>query len=215
MADFILSLGGVAFLEFEVPPEIKAGGKQALFLHKYAGGARTADTQGPDDDPLQWQGIFMDQTAQARCRQIDTMRRQGLPIALVWSGYNYTVIIESFTWDFKKFWYIPYEIKLAVVQDNTQPSPQPPVDTEGQMQTDASSAASSSSNLPAIQQTYGPPAPTNYGPPAPSNIGDASNATNPMSGVGAANPSYGQGNTPMGSNWQLEDQETQNMLQAF
>lgn len=142
MVDFVLNLGGVDFQEFEVPQEISAGGKQALSTHKYPGGIRTVDTSGPDDDQLAWSGSFLDGDAEIRCQQIDTMRRQGLAIDLVWSTYAYSVVIASFTWKYKRFYQIDYSISLEVVQDQTQPSDPSQPDVEGQMQSDIGGALS-------------------------------------------------------------------------
>jgi hypothetical protein len=132
MSDFTLYLDSVAFQEFEIPDSIKAGGSQALFKHKYPGGARTIDTMGPDDDDITWSGTFMDGTAQDRCAQLDVMRRQGNQVVATWAGYQYLVVIAEFKWDFRRFWEIPYTITLAVVQDQTQPmqSYAPDVDSQ-------------------------------------------------------------------------------------
>jgi hypothetical protein len=122
MSDFTLYLDSVAFQEFEIPDSIKAGGSQALFKHKYPGGARTIDTMGPDDDDITWSGVFMDAIAPARCVQLDVMRRQGNQVVVTWAGYQYLVVVAHFEWDFRRLWNIPYTITLAVVQDQTQPA---------------------------------------------------------------------------------------------
>jgi hypothetical protein len=121
VTDFILILGGVWFQDFEIPPDVMAGGAQALFTHKYPGGARTVDTMGPDDDPIVWRGYFEGTAALPRCQQIDIMRRQGQPVLLTWSAYQYLVVVRSFKWRFMRYYHYAYEIALEVVQDLTNP----------------------------------------------------------------------------------------------
>lgn len=119
MADFVLSLGGVPFKKFEIPDEIAAGGGQSLQVHKYAGGTRTIDSFGPDDDAITWEGLFLDESATSRAQQIDQMRRQGVQVTLQWAAYSYEVVVKEFKFKFQKFYQIKYSISLEVVQDET------------------------------------------------------------------------------------------------
>lgn len=138
MVDFVLTLGGVAFQDFEVPDSIRAGGGQMLFTHKYPGGPRTVDTMGPDDDTIPWSGWFEGPNAQARCQQLDVMRRQGLQVILDWSAYSYLVVIKQFKWDFRRYYHIGYSILLEVVQDQNNPQPAGQDDIDQQITSDAS-----------------------------------------------------------------------------
>lgn len=147
MADFILYLGGVGFLDLEIPESIRAGGAQALAIHKYPGGTRTIDTMGPDDDSITWSGFFEDSNAQARCQQIDIMRRQGQPVPLQWSAYQYLVVVEHFEWDFRRFYHIPYAISLAVVQDLTQPIPALAPDIDEEVMQDLNDAIADAASM--------------------------------------------------------------------
>ncbi len=113
----ILTLGEVAFYDQEVPSSLSGGGTQMLGEHKYPGGVRTADAFGPDDAELAWSGTFVDLAAEARCHQVDAMRRFGVPVPLTWSSFSYAVIIKSFTWTYERTWQIRYQISLFVVQD--------------------------------------------------------------------------------------------------
>lgn len=119
--DFVLTLGGIGFSEFEVPDSIAAGGAQMLQVHKYSGGARTVDAFGADDEPITWGGIFFDNTAEARCQQLDTIRKSGDPVSLTWSSFAYTVVIKAFKFKFERFYQIRYDIELEVVEDLVQP----------------------------------------------------------------------------------------------
>ena len=145
--DFTLYLDSVAFQGFEIPDSIKAGGAQSLFKHKYPGGTRTIDSMGPDDSDISWSGIFLDGTAQDRCKQLDIIRRQGKQIVLTWAGYQYLVVVQSFEWDFKRFWNIPYTITLAVVQDRTQPSQTAAPNIDSQITSDSNQATKDASSM--------------------------------------------------------------------
>lgn len=140
MSNIKLTLDAVVFKEFEIPDGIKAGGAQSLFRHKYPGGSRTIDAMGPDDDDISWTGVFLDDTAQDRCNQLDIIRRQGKPVVVAWAGYRYLMVVASFTWDFKRTWHIPYTITLAVLEDQTKPSLEPPPDIGIQSEADISDA---------------------------------------------------------------------------
>lgn len=122
MPDFILSLGDVDFQDFEIPDEINGGGGQAIDIKRYAGGQRTLDAFGADDKPISWSGMFEGENAEARCQQLDTMRRAGVPLPLTFGAFNFTVIIRGFDWRYQRFFQIPYSIELEVVQDNVQPA---------------------------------------------------------------------------------------------
>jgi hypothetical protein len=148
MVDFVLTLNGIGFEDFEVPESIKAGGKQALATRKYAGGVRTIDTMGPDDAPLRWSGWFEGPDAVQRCQQLDIMRRQGAPVICQWAAYSYQVIVSNFEWDFRRFYHIGYSIELEVIQDQSYPPQQASPNVETQMQNDAASAGATASSVP-------------------------------------------------------------------
>jgi hypothetical protein len=147
MADLTLTLGGVDFQDFEIPDEIAAGGGQLLQVHKYAGGKRTVDAFGPDDEPLSWSGIFFDVSAEPRCQQLDAMRKAGAPVALTWSSFSYQVVIRAFKFKFQRFYQISYELELEVVQDLTQPSTADGDDPETDIQEDLDDTADDASNI--------------------------------------------------------------------
>lgn len=146
MAGF-LTLGGIVFQDMEIPERLKAGGAQALFTHKYPGGSRTVDTTGPDDDDITWSGLFLDGAAEARCQQIDGMRRQGISVSLAWSSFRYTVVISKFEFTYRRSFQIEYSITLVVVQDRTQPQTAPETDPEQVMQSDVATATANAAKL--------------------------------------------------------------------
>jgi len=136
MPDFILTLGGIGFQKLEIPESIRGGGAQQLQTHKYGNGERTVDAFGPDDGPLSWSGIFLDDTAEARCQQLDTLRKLGDPVSLVWSSFSYLVVIKEFTWAFERFYQIRYELSLEVVVDRVQPVSDVPADADNTISND-------------------------------------------------------------------------------
>lgn len=141
MADFTLTLGDVSFQDFEIPDEIKnLGGEQTLQTHKYAGGQKTIDAFGADDAPIGWSGTFLDGNAEQRCQALDAMRRAGTPALLSFSSFSYDVVIKKFTFDFQRFYQIPYSIELEVQSDNTQPITDNGDDSESVIQGDFNDA---------------------------------------------------------------------------
>lgn len=147
MADLTLSLGEVDFADFEIPDEIAAGGGQLLQIHKYAGGKRTIDSYGADNDPIAWSGIFFDQTAEARCQQLDAMRVAGEAVALTWSSFSYLVVIRRFKFRYLRFYEIHYELELEVVDDRTQADSQDGDDPESDIQDDLDDASGLSDEI--------------------------------------------------------------------
>lgn len=116
-----LTLGAITFANYEVPPSINFGGDQFLSVKKLVGGQRIIDAMGRNDDPITWTGRFRGSTGLFRARYLDNMRIQGAAIPLFYSQFNYTVVIRSFKADFQRFYEIPYQITVEVLQDNTQP----------------------------------------------------------------------------------------------
>lgn len=119
--DFILYLGGIGFQDFEIPPEIKAGLEQAMFVHKYPGGARTVDTMGPDYLPISWGGVFLDGEATQRAQALQAMAKAGVPVLLTFGAFKYTVDIQKFEYRFQRYYQLPYTIELTVISDDASP----------------------------------------------------------------------------------------------
>lgn len=116
-----LTLGGIAFNDFEIPESINFGGQQRLAVHKLPGGARQIDAMGPDDADIRWSGRFRGSSAEQRGFTLDYMRRQGQQVLLAWGLHRYQVVISHFEADFQYGGLeIPYSIACTVVLDETQ-----------------------------------------------------------------------------------------------
>jgi hypothetical protein len=113
----LLTLGGVEFIDFEVPPDVVFGGAQQLAIHRLIGGARVVDVMGPDDASLRWAGIFSGPYAGDRARMFDAMRVAGAPLGVSWDAFSFTVVIESLIMDYRNPWWIPYQMSCTVVVD--------------------------------------------------------------------------------------------------
>lgn len=119
-----VSIGGVTFFGFEVPENLRWGGKQKLEIHKLPGGDRVFDVLGADDDPITWSGYFSGPLASLRARSIDNMRTAGKAVTLIWPGFSRNVIIESFTCDHARGGYLlPYSISCQVVPQPSSSTP--------------------------------------------------------------------------------------------
>lgn len=129
MTDFVLSLGGVEFYDFEVPDVIKGfGGELVRNKHFLPGGARTFDSMGVDDGLLQWSGRFRTASAIARARQIEALFRAGQTIDLSAGDIQETVLIADFRYDVERLYEVPYTISLEVISDQTVTTTGPDVD---------------------------------------------------------------------------------------
>lgn len=120
--DTSLTLDSFTFQGFEVPEKIPLGGAQALVIHKLPGGDRVVQSMGCDDDPIQWNGLFLGASALNRARELDTIRVQGRPVLLAFLGLKYNVVIKSFKFVVEAFFRVSYTIDLEVIKDLTQPS---------------------------------------------------------------------------------------------
>ncbi len=117
MSDFSLTLGPVAFAGFELPSSLTFGGRQRLAIHRLPGGIRVIDALGPDAADLAWSGIFTGPDAADRARLLDTLRVAGTALPLAWDAFLNTVVIESFTADYRSPWWIPYRLSCSVLRD--------------------------------------------------------------------------------------------------
>lgn len=118
--DTFLALGGFVFLDpWSVPEKISAGGAHHLVTHKLIGGQRIITALGPDDDSIKWRGRFRGPAAVVSCQLLDVMRRSGKAVQLSYWTSSYLVVVRRFTWEFERFYEIPYEIECEVVQDLT------------------------------------------------------------------------------------------------
>lgn len=119
MSDFVLSLGGVEFRDFEIPEQIRGmGGEQALVIHRLLGGRRVIDATGDDPTPREWSGRFRGADALPRARVLDQMRRAGQPVTLAFADVSETVVLRRFTYDPERFYEVPYSLSLEVVSDD-------------------------------------------------------------------------------------------------
>lgn len=116
-----LTLGPITFANVEIPESLPFGGKQALGTHKNLGGQRVIQSMGPDDHDYTWEGIFTGTTAQYRARYLDGLRREGNPLNLTYSQFNYSVVILDFSAKFERVNKIPYSITVRVIQDLNNP----------------------------------------------------------------------------------------------
>ena len=115
MADTRLILGGVSFIDFEIPEEIPFGMKQHLITHKLIGGKRVVDAMGPDPDDIQWKGRFRGPSALGRARRIETLCASGVQVPLMFGGNFWLVVVSHFVPHYERFYEIPYEVTCHVV----------------------------------------------------------------------------------------------------
>jgi hypothetical protein len=117
MSHVILTLGGVAFQDMEVPEKILFGGRQNVVVRQLIGGGRVVEALGLDDGKISFSGIFSGGDAVSRAQMLDAARALGASLPLVWDGFFYTVIIEEFCAEYYKTNLIPFAVTCVVVSD--------------------------------------------------------------------------------------------------
>jgi hypothetical protein len=110
-----IQLGSIDLQNFEIPQSVHFGGRHRLAIHALVGGQRIVERLGPDDDDIQFQGIFSGPTAESRARAFDDLRLSGGIIWLTWESFRRRVIVRSFTADYHSPWWIPYQVRCTVV----------------------------------------------------------------------------------------------------
>jgi hypothetical protein len=117
MSESALSLGPMAFRDFEIPSAITFGGRQRLAVHYLGTGRRITDVLGPDDATISFTGVLSGSQATQRAREIDTLRSLGLPLTLAWNTFSYLVVISSFRSEYRNRWWVPYTVSCAVLEN--------------------------------------------------------------------------------------------------
>jgi hypothetical protein len=116
MTDFTLTLGGIAFQDFEVPDRITGfGGEHVLTIHQLIGGRRIIDAMGASRAPLEWTGRFRGKDALTRARAIEQLWLAGATVSLALGDISDTVVIREFRYDFERFYEVPYNLRLEVL----------------------------------------------------------------------------------------------------
>jgi hypothetical protein len=112
-----LVIGPLTLEGFEVPASVWIGGRQRLNVHQLINGSRVVDALGPDEGDISWEGMFSGSEATIRFRVLETMRRSGVAIPLVWNGFAYMVVIERLVARYQGPYWISYRIACCVVTD--------------------------------------------------------------------------------------------------
>lgn len=117
MAAVTVTLGGVAFRDFEIPQAIQFGGSQRLAVHELVGGGRVIDVLGAAAGIIRFGGTFSGPDAELRAQLLDVACSTGATLPLAWSGFAFEVVIAQFTAVYQKSWWIPFEIKLVAARN--------------------------------------------------------------------------------------------------
>ncbi|SIQ95030.1 MULTISPECIES: hypothetical protein [Acidiphilium] len=117
MTSVAVTLGGVAFRDFEVPAEIKFGGTQRLAVHQPVGGGRVVDVLGAAAGEITFGGTFSGPDAALRAQALDVALNIGATLPLAWDGFAFSVVITAFTATYQKPWWIPFQITLLSVEN--------------------------------------------------------------------------------------------------
>jgi hypothetical protein len=111
-----MQIGPIELQDFEVPPSVHFGGGYRMRVHRLSSGQRAIERLGPDDDDIQFRGIFSGPEAEARVRALNSIRLSGQTVWLVWQSFRYPVLIKKFVASYENPWWIPYSIRCAVAR---------------------------------------------------------------------------------------------------
>ena len=110
-----MQIGPITLNDFEVPESVVFGGRYRLAVHKSAYGTRVIDSLGPDENDIQFQGIFSGPQAEDRARALNELRLSGEPIWLSWNSFQYKVIISKFSLTYRNPSWILYKAQCVIV----------------------------------------------------------------------------------------------------
>lgn len=109
-----VTLAFVRLQAFEVPAAIGFGGRQRLAVHDLPGGGRVIDVLGGADDEIVFGGIISGDGADTRAQLLDALRISGASVPLSWDEQYFIVIIAEAQFDYRKSWWIPYQLRCVV-----------------------------------------------------------------------------------------------------
>lgn len=116
MATVAVTLGPIAFRDFEVPERIVFGGVQRLAVHQPIGGGRVVDVLGAEPGEIAFGGVFSGPDAALRAEALEAARDAGAVLPLAWDGFARMVLVAGFGASYEKPWWIPFALTLLVVQ---------------------------------------------------------------------------------------------------
>jgi hypothetical protein len=109
-----VSLGPYTLESFEIPTAIRYGGRQRLAVHDLPGGGRVTDVLGGSDADIVFGGIISGNDADSKAQLLDALRISGLTVPLFWSEQYFIVILGETQFDYRKPWWIPYQLRCSV-----------------------------------------------------------------------------------------------------
>ena len=110
-----MQIGPITLNDFEIPQSVTFGGRYRLAVHKSAYGTRVIESLGPDENDIQFQGIFSGPTAEDRARALNELRLSGNPIWLSWNSFQYKVVISRFNLTYRNPSWILYKATCVIV----------------------------------------------------------------------------------------------------
>lgn len=126
MPKVMLALGPIVFRDFELPPEIKFGGRQRLVIHRLGDGQRVIDLLGRDDADIRFSGVLSGPDATSRAQLLDRLRGSGILLPLSWDAFFYSAAVAEFTASYRNSAWIPYTIRCVILRDEAASFPTTP-----------------------------------------------------------------------------------------
>ena len=151
-----LIIGPLTLSEFEIPNNIRIGGRQRLVVHQLLGGSRVVDTLGPDEGDISWSGAFSGPDAAIRYRELEMLRRSGIAVPLIWNGFAFSVVISKLDGEYSGPHWILYKLVCSVIADAAAVLAGVVVSAASQVVADITSAGGLGVDTSALTTTLGP-----------------------------------------------------------
>lgn len=116
MPNSYMQLGPIVFQEYEVPSSVRFGGRHRVAVRTLSGGARAIERLGPDDNEVQFDGVFSGPDAEIRAVAFDELRLSGQAVWLAWQSFRRLVVVKTFIADYHSPWWISYKVSCVVVR---------------------------------------------------------------------------------------------------
>jgi hypothetical protein len=111
-----MQIGSIVLTGFEVPSTIRFGGSQRLAIHRMSSGARLVERLGPDDNDITFEGVFSGPNAEARAREMDSLRISGDTIWLTWQSFRRLVVVKNLLLSYDNSMWLPFRLTLTVAR---------------------------------------------------------------------------------------------------
>jgi hypothetical protein len=112
-------IGDITLAGVEIPEKLEWGGKQHLAKFVQPGGVVNLFPLGISYHPISWRGYFSGADALTRSRSLYSMMVNASVVKMSWNDRMYSVIVSRYTASDTQPNWIPYQITVEILRDET------------------------------------------------------------------------------------------------